>query len=152
MIRTIVAVMLSLFVSVALAEEPKRVASELRTIDFSTKIVDQDNQPIRECGRAKEDDPRQCAEMISLTLGRLAMTALNQNEAGLKGEDFVKRMKLGFKVFDAKELELGIDEIKLIKDQIEKLGLPQRQYGDVAPYKPLVIFRAEQLLDPVGTK
>lgn len=114
--------------SVALAADaPKR-------IDFTQVITDQDDKPIVDCLKLK-DDRSGCADEKTLTLGWVSMQALNLAEQGISYSDSLKRGTLALRVVKAADAELSEEEITLIKTQLAKR------------YSPLVVARAVPMLN-----
>lgn len=93
--------------------------------DFTQKILDANNQPIKQENR-------------DLTLGDVSSAALfaNRPDDKASSEDKFKRGILALKLKDAKgDIVLSSEEITLIKDQIGK------------SFSPLIVVRAWQMLD-----
>lgn len=113
-------------------------------IDFSQKILDADGKPFRECLRADETT-RQCAEVVEVTLGMLSGLAISQPTTdprqSMPLDQSYKRGELAFRLKNSQILDLPSEDIAMIKDGIGKL-----------PINKIEIFRAVQLLDPVGKK
>jgi hypothetical protein len=110
---------------------------EPRKIDFTSVIMDQDDQPLREC----TDDPlpkeiRECKAYKSVTLGMIAFRALASAERDVPQDESVRRGHLGLTIYKAAAAQLTAEEITLIKKQIAK------------NYSPLVVVRAFGILDP----
>ncbi len=59
-----------------------------------------------------------------------------QDDQNINGNEKAKRFELAMRVYTEKEIDLDIDELKMIKDLIGKI------------YGPLVVGRAYQILDP----
>jgi hypothetical protein len=119
-----------LFSTAAFADDPRK-------IDFTSVIMDQDDQPLREC----MDDPlpkeiRECKAYKSVTLGMIAFRALATPERDTAQDEVVRRGNLGLTVYKATDAQLTAEEITLIKKQIAK------------NYNPLVTVRAFRILDP----
>lgn len=99
-------------------------------IDFTPTINDLKGKPIKE-GDA-EDSP-------VATLGSICITALMaqfEDERTLPAKEKVSRFKLAQKLVDAKELELKVEEVNLLKTLVGKA------------FGALIVGRAEELLDP----
>lgn len=116
---------------------PARAADEVRKVDFTKVLTDQDDQPIKECA----DDPqpkdlRDCREHRPVTLGMVSLRALVIPEQGLSPEDSVKRGALGLSLYKATAVEVSPEDVVLLKKQISKA------------YGPLIAVRAARLLDP----
>lgn len=112
-------------------------ADDVRKVNFSEILADQDDQPITECA----DDPlpkdgRDCHERRPVTLGMVALRALVIPEQGLSPEDSVKRGALGLSLYKATAVEVSPENVVLLKKQISKA------------YGPLIAVRAARILDP----
>lgn len=112
-------------------------ADEARKIDFTATILDQDEQPMREC----TDDPlpkeiRECKTYKPVTLGMIAFRSLAGFERDIAQDEVVKRGHLGLTIYKATDAQLTAEQIALIKKQIAK------------NYNPLIAVRAFELLDP----
>ncbi len=59
-----------------------------------------------------------------------------QDDKNIDGNEKAKRFELAMRIYTEKEIDLDIDELKMIKDLIGRL------------YTPLVVGRAYQILDP----
>lgn len=59
-----------------------------------------------------------------------------QDDKNIDGNEKAKRFELAMRIYTEKEIDLNVDELKLIKDLIGKI------------YPPLVVGRAYQILDP----
>ena len=59
-----------------------------------------------------------------------------QEDKNIDGNEKAKRFELAMRIYTEDEIDLSIDELKLLKDLIGKL------------YTPLVVGRAYQILDP----
>lgn len=117
--------------------------------DFSAPLLSTDGKSTPECIRLS-DDRTKCAEEINLTLGWLSRFALDQTEetdprTGRSGpialSDVIKRGSLAEKIRANPNLDLSVDEAKLIKDQILKLN-----------YKVGIKYQAIKLIDPKGVE
>lgn len=117
---------------------PVLAADAPRKIDFTTVLLDQDDKPMTECVKADPTDRTKCAEEKPLTLGSVAMQALNVPEQNLSYTDAVKRGQLSIMVYHSPGASLTSEEVSLIKAQ-----LPKR-------FGPLVVTRAGELLDPMA--
>lgn len=129
---------LSLFVFVSLAHGTAFAGDTPRKIDFTQLLLDADDHPFAECVKADPADKTKCAEEKQLTLGYVALQALNSPEQNITYSEAAKRGQLGLMVYRSNGAELTADEITLIKTQ-----LPKR-------WSPLVVARAVPLLDPVS--
>lgn len=111
-------------------------------INFSTVLTDQDDNPIMDCAKVDAGPPPKCAQETKMTLGRIALGALNKQDQGLTDTDNVTRYYLMLKVYRAVEpIELSGGDVDLIRRQIVKTGYP-----------PLWVGRALEILDPAGMK
>lgn len=100
-------------------------------INFSTVLVDTENQPLKD-GDGKP-----------LTLGRAAMLALMSpypDDSNASADEKLKRGELALRVYQAIKLNLTVEEAAMVKKYIGKL------------YPPLVIVRALPLLEGGGRK
>ncbi len=59
-----------------------------------------------------------------------------QDDKNIDGNEKARRFELAMRVYTEDEIDLNVDELKLIKDLIGRL------------YSPLVVGRAYQILDP----
>lgn len=116
-------------------------------VDFAAPLLSTDGKSTPECIRLN-DDRTKCIEEVNLTLGWLSRFALDQAEevdprTGRSGpialSDVIKRGSLSEKIKANPQLDLSVDEAKLIKDQILKLN-----------YKVGIKFQAIRLIDPKG--
>lgn len=131
-IATLLAV--PMWFSPASAEEPRKV-------DFTTILLDADNEAITVCvDNPTPLDDRDCKARRPLTLGMVSMRALSAPEQGLAPEESLKRGQLAFNVYTSKAAQLTVDELAMIKRLIA------RAYG------PIIVARAFPLLDPASTK
>lgn len=112
-------------------------ADDVRKIDFTTIMVDQDDHQLTECADPAD---KECKDKRPITLGMVCMRALINPEPGLKPEDSLKRGKLALDIYKANAAQLTAEEITTIKAQIAKA------------YGPLVVVRVFPLLDPVTAK
>jgi hypothetical protein len=120
-----------------LALGPAAAADAPRRIDFTSPIIDQDNEPMTECAdNPLPKDDRDCKARRVITLGMVALRALTVPEQGLSGEEGLKRGQLALMVYRSPGAELTAEEVSLIKKQIAKF------------YSSLVIARAFPMLDP----
>lgn len=109
-------------------------------VDFTTPLVGSDGKPVPECLRISPDRTK-CEEEINLTLGWLSRFALDMPEDKIPLSDIIKRGTLSEKIKANPKLDLSVDEAKLVKDQIVKLG-----------YRTNIKFQAIKLIDPKGTE
>lgn len=104
------------------------------TIDFTTVLKDQDDQPLKDMFAMQTNGGVE----VDLTLGRVASHSLmiqGQDDQNLSGEDKFSRGALAFKIRDNSSADLKAEDIVLIKKQIAKL------------YSPVVVYRSYPLLD-----
>lgn len=125
-----VAIALLLFPTVAFAAE----------VDFTVPLYGSDGKSVPECLRLSQDRTK-CESEIDLTLGWLARFALDMPEDKIPYSDIIKRGTLSEKIKANSKLDLSVDEAKLIKDQIVKLG-----------YRTNIKFQAIKLIDPKGVE
>ena len=59
-----------------------------------------------------------------------------QDDKNIDGNEKAKRFELAMRIYTEDEIDLNVDELKLLKDLIGRL------------YTPLVVGRAYQILDP----
>lgn len=109
-------------------------------IFFGAVLNGSDSKPIMECMRLNPDRSK-CEQEIELTLGWLARFALDMPEDKIPLSEIIKRGNLSEKIRAYDKLELSVDEAKLIKDQIVKLG-----------YRTNVKFQAIKMIDPKGVE
>jgi|ERR1700676_173663 len=124
------AVALCLVTTLAFADDAPR------KIDFSTVITNEDGKPFLDC--MKFDDAGKCAETIETTLGRLAATGLSErfpDEKNFGRCRGCQARRASLRVHSAKEVELTVDEIEVIKDCIAKLN-----------YRTTAVYQAWKLL------
>lgn len=118
------------------------IATPALAVDFDTVLLDQQGRPQRECTKIAGTPPAQhCETEVDLTLGLLARFALDRPEPNLVLSDILKRGSLSEKIRVTSNLDLSVDEAKLIKDQIVRF-----------PYNVGVKFQAIRLIDPKGTE
>lgn len=113
-------------------------------IDMSVVLTDPDGKPMTDCNKWVPQEPplpAKCEQLVDLTLGGLAYTALNRPEQNLTTADQVKRGLLALRVKSAHVTELDASDIELIKGVIGKMGIP-----------PVVVVTAYRLLDPASLK
>lgn len=108
-------------------------------VDLDTILLAQDGKPKQECVRLNSADRTKCDEEITITLGWLSKIALDLVEDKIPYSEIIKRGKLAEKISLSKKVDLGIDEIKLLRDQIAKVN-----------YSTLIRFQAIKLIDPTG--
>jgi hypothetical protein len=130
MIKSIVLVLFILTCTAAFA------ADVPRKIDFTQVLLDPDGQPLTDCIKVDEANQNKCIKTKELTLGDVAMQALNVPERDISYTDANKRGQLGLSVYKSTEAVLTSDEITLIKKQLAKR------------WSPIVVARAIVLLDP----
>ena len=78
-------------------------------------------------------------EKAPLTMKILCTNSLltpTQDERNIDGNEKAKRFELAMRIYTEKEVDLDIDELKLVKDLIGKV------------YSPLVVGQAYRILDP----
>jgi hypothetical protein len=111
-----------------------------RKIDFTTVLMDQDNEPMQECldPQSAQASDQACKSKRPVTLGALAMRALAAPEQGLAAEESLKRGQLALMVYRSPGAELTAEEVSTIKKQMAKF------------YSPLVVARAFPILDPAA--
>lgn len=105
-------------------------------VDLSTKLIDLDGRPATECVRLTPDR-KNCEEEVALTVGWVARFALDLPEDKLSASDIIRRGNLSEKIKAKDVMEFSVDEAKLVKDQISKLGL-----------KTNLKFQVIKLIDP----
>lgn len=115
-------------------------AADVRAIDFTAVLLDQDNEPMSECADAQPDPKQPCKMFRYLTLGTIAMRALAMPEQNLPAEESLKRGQLALRVYRASDAVLETGEIETIKRCIAKA------------WGPLVVARAFAILDPATIK
>jgi hypothetical protein len=110
--------------------------ADSRKIDFTIVLTDADEQPMSECAdpaRLAADDPG-CKVKRSVTLGLLAMRALESFEPGTPVDEVKRRGDLGLAVYHATAYELTDADRDLIEKRI------------AAVLPPLYLSRAHPLL------
>ena len=103
-------------------------------IDFRKPIKDLAEQPITETEAGPDGKPK----IVNLTLSRVAVNAVLGSlpeDREISGEQKLKRFLLAQKILNA-EVELELEDVKLIKDRVGKV------------FGPLIVGRAFLLLDP----
>lgn len=111
-------------------------------VDFSTVLKDLDGKPFTDC--AKYDSaaqPPKCEQMVDVTLGRLAESALARPEQGLANDELIRRGLLARDIHRQPKQNLTADDVKTIKDLISKIG-----------YSPVLVVAAFEILDPQSVK
>lgn len=134
--------LLSLSAFSAMAAESAPPAEPSRKIDFTTVLLNLDGLPFEDCKKASKDGSK-CEDGFSvpMTLGRMAANALSVPDRAITYADQTLRGRLSSQVIDGNAVELSVDDIKLIKDQIAKLG-----------FNAVAVFHATQILDPASIK
>jgi hypothetical protein len=121
-----------------LATSPSHAA----VVDFAAAITDESGEPYQHCQKWK--DAQTCESLVPLTLGIIAITALNtrfEDEKNLSGMDQVKRGALAFAIHKTPQLDIDSTQNDLIRRLAAKLG-----------YKSFIVFQAWKLLDPASVK
>lgn len=138
--RTIFAKLATCLLTTLLLSSAAPAADEGRTVDFTTVIRDQDDNPITECA---DQSDRECKKTKEVTLGSVAFKALtniDRDSAGrvteLSPDESVKRGQLGLSIYKATSAKLTAEEIALIKKQISKI------------FSPMIVVRTFAILDP----
>jgi len=98
----------------------------LKKIDLSYVFKNLDGKPITEQRKLAETNQGIQMETITATMKLISTNALlASNDPKLDGAEKAKRYALALKINDAgKEIELGIDDLKLLKDLIGQFGSP----------------------------
>jgi hypothetical protein len=132
--KIIATIILSSFFAVpALADDAPR------KIDF-TKVIIGPEGPFKECKRHDDASPK-CLEETDLTLGRMCIAAAAMPDKGVSAVDQISHGRMAMKLLDAKQMELGPDDITFLKGAIAKLG-----------YNTMAVYQASKLLDPTVDK
>lgn len=117
-------------------------SSKAVEVNFAWVIVDQDDKPMTDCAKWSTDKtPPVCDETVPLTLGRLALAALNRGDDKLTPQENIRRGMLARRVWKGQKLDIDASDIELIKTLLVKLGMP-----------PVVIVSALDALDPAALK
>ena len=112
-------------------------ADDVRKIDFTAVLTDQDGDPMRECSdKPLPADLQNCKTYRLITLGLVALGALVTQEPGQTPETVVLRGELGLRLYKATAVVLTPEEIVLLKTLIAKR------------YNTLIGYRAFRLIDP----
>lgn len=124
-------------------------AQDVKKIDFTTIITNQDGEALKECAQAK-DPPLQaeCAVFTSITLGMLALRALTvqyPNESTVTGEDQIRRALLAEAIYKSASVTLDAKDTTLICDAIAK-------FVNKTGQNMLITLRAWQIIDPARVK
>jgi hypothetical protein len=109
------------------------LAADLDSVDLLTPILTADGKPMEECL-----DPPKCETKRPLTLGLVAMEALN-SDGEVKGDMKAKAGALAIKVAMAKKMSLTLDDARLIKDVVNR-----------SAFSSVVVARVNAILDPAA--
>ncbi len=117
-------------------------------VDFTAYLTNQDNQPLKECVKAK-DPPNQneCEAFQEITLGMLTLRALTMqypNEV-VTGEDQIRRSLLASEIYKNASVTLDGKDQTLICDAIAK-------FVNKTGQNMLITLRAWQMVDPARVK
>lgn len=113
-------------------------------VDFSAPILDLDKKPFTDClrwGDVPAGAQPRCEQLVDMTLGRLAATALNTPEQNMTPQEIVKRGQLAIKTHAGGKVAVTAADIETIKAAIAKRGYP-----------PVAVVSAFALLDPASVK
>lgn len=125
------------------------VHAEGRAVDFTAAITNQDQQPLKECVRAKEPPNQQeCEVFQEITLGMLTLRALTvqyPNDPPATGEDQIRRALLAEAIYKNASVTLDGKDMTMICDAIAKFVAKTGQ-------SMLITLRAWQMVDPARVK
>lgn len=98
----------------------------VKKIDLTYVFVDLNGEPITEKKQTGETNQGPVFETITAKMKLIATNALlNTGDPQLSGSDKAKRYALALRINDAeKEIELGNDDLKLLKGLIGQFGSP----------------------------
>lgn len=125
------------------------VHAEGRKVDFTAAITNQDDQPLKECVKAKEPPNQgECETFQEITLGMLTLRALTvqyPNDPAVSGEDQIRRALLAQEIYKNASVTLDGKDMTLICDAIAKFVAKTGQ-------SMLITLRAWQMVDPARVK
>lgn len=129
---------IALLLGIILLASPASAA----VVDFNVVLNDETGKPYTDCVRW--ENATVCAESTPLTLGRLAVAALDRrfdDEKNISGVEQVKRGALAMAIVTTPTLDIDSTQNDLIRRLIAKLGT-----------KSTIIYQAWKLLDPASVK
>ena len=116
------------------------ISQETRTVDFSAQILDLANKPVpdpalwpADPATGQPDLKINPATVPALTLGSVAVGALNQPESNLTVSQLFHRGELASRVAAGGKMPISSEDLALIESLLPKYG------------SPLVIFRVMRL-------
>lgn len=111
-------------------------------VDFSTVLTDQDGKPYQECLKLDASkSPPFCEHLVNQTLARLVVQSLNKPDPTMGAKDLTTRGKLAIRLNAGGKQEVDTDDVRLIRDAIERNGIT-----------PVGMVRVLELLDPAALK
>lgn len=110
---------------------------ETMKIRLDHVLIDLEGEKLIERRKTKEKDEsgKPVIKEIELTLGKIGANALMTPVEKDTGDEKAAKGSLAMKIYSAGEIDLSIDELKLLKDNIDRC------------YGPLVITQARELLE-----
>jgi hypothetical protein len=123
-------------------------ADGARKIDFTQPIIAQDGKPYTQCVKVS-DDKKTCVDSAPVTLGDLALVALNSVGGDAKTQ--ILTFRLIQAVSGAKDAELSGEDTKRLVDALWqwRQQVQQRDPSAVPLYE---VGQAVQMIDPASLK
>jgi hypothetical protein len=104
------------------AESSVAVAGESHEIDFTQALTGINGDELKQCNKS-EGDPPKCVELVSMTLGDVALYALivpSEDEKNLDPKKKFERDRLARRIYKNAHAMLSPEDVALIKERIGK--------------------------------